>query len=378
MSRCIIVGAGIGGLAAGIALRRAGVEVDVFERADSMGAVGAGISLWANAITGLDRLGVGAAIRDRSVAYTAAGLRTWDGKHLSALSPEMLRARFEPAIVVMHRADLQAILLAAFGSPGVRTGMQLTGVRQEPERAVASFSDGTSAEADCLVGADGLHSVVRAHLHGKSEPRYAGCTAWRAVVPSAGGPPQASESWGRGRVFGQVPMAGGHVYWYATHNEPAGGRNISEKAELLRSFGSWHAPIGALIEAADETKILRNDIYDRRPLATWGRDRITLVGDAAHPMTPYMGQGGCQAIEDAVVLGQCLQQRGDIRASLRAYEARRIRRANTFVHRSHVAGRIAQLENALAVGIRNALIKAAGPRLQTSQILRLIGGADFS
>jgi 2-polyprenyl-6-methoxyphenol hydroxylase-like FAD-dependent oxidoreductase len=371
--KVIVIGAGIGGLAAAVALQRKSIDVRVFERAAEMTEVGAGISLWANALHALDQLGVGDAIRAASSPYEVAGLRTAEGEILASVSSADLERQFGVATIITHRADLLGALLRAVKPGSVRPGKELLGVRQASGRVTATFADGSFAEADACIGADGLRSVVRTTLHGSHPPRYAGCTAWRAVVHFSSELVRASESWGHGSVFGQVPMSGGRVYWYATRNGPEGGRNADEKAELLRLFGAWHRPILPLIEAADPQTILRNDIYDRPPLRRWGEGRVTLLGDAAHPMTPYLGQGGCQALEDAVVLGQCLSAGTDVEAGLRAYERQRIPRTRQFVQRSRQAGRIAQLQHPGAVALRNAIFRRIPASFQSAQLGRMIG-----
>jgi 2-polyprenyl-6-methoxyphenol hydroxylase-like FAD-dependent oxidoreductase len=379
----LIIGAGIGGLAAGIALRHAGVEVDVFEQADGPRDAGAGISLWANAIHALKALGLQRSIECASLTYAAGGLRSWRGTILASLPVDELQRLFQPPVIVMHRADLLAALLEAFGKARVHTAARCVAIHQNEGEVTAVFADGRHVQGDLLIGADGLHSVVRAQLHGARRPRYAGCTAWRAVVPFDAQTVLPGESWGRGSVFGQVPMPalrerresngpGGRVYWYATRNAPEGGRSPDEKAELRRLFRGWHEPIAALIEAADPATILRNDIYDRPILDVWGQGRATLLGDAAHPMMPFLGQGGCQALEDAVVLGTCLRESGDVPAALREYEARRVPRANRFVWMSRRAGRIAQLQNPLAVALRNRLVSLVNPSAQARRLARLI------
>ena len=170
---------------------------------------------------------------------------------------------------------------------------------------------GRRAQADVVVGADGLRSAVRASLGIPGEIRYAGYTAWRGIAPFRTAGLLAGETLGCGQRFGLVPIAGDRVYWYATDNVPEGGREESERAKvrLAGMFSRWHAPIPALIEATPAAAILRNDISDRDPVDRWGAGRVTLLGDAAHPMTPNLGQGGCQAIEDALVLARCLARR---------------------------------------------------------------------
>jgi 2-polyprenyl-6-methoxyphenol hydroxylase-like FAD-dependent oxidoreductase len=159
-------------------------------------------------------------------------------------------------------------------------------------------------------------------------------------------------------------MSDGRIYWYATENALEGARHADEKAALLQTFRGWHAPIEALIEATDGSAILRNDIYDRPVLRTWGEGRATLVGDAAHPMTPNLGQGACQALEDAVALAQCLREDSEVVSAARSYEARRIPRANAVVTQSRRVGRIGQWQHPVAVYLRDAIVSRIGPRLR--------------
>lgn len=180
------------------------------------------------------------------------------------------------------------------------------------------------------------------------------------------------ESWGGGSVFGMVPIQGDRVYWYATMRTPEGGRNPDEKRALLEAFRRWHAPIADLIDATDPASILRNDIYDRPALKSWTAGRATLLGDAAHPMLPYLGQGACQALEDAVALGDACAEHADVASALRAYESRRIARGNMFVIRSRHAARVAQLRNPLAVAIRNAVLRRVGTPLQLRQLAQML------
>jgi 2-polyprenyl-6-methoxyphenol hydroxylase-like FAD-dependent oxidoreductase len=244
---------------------------------------------------------------------------------------------------------------------------------EDPDGARAEFAEGSVARGDVVVGADGLHSVVRAGLHGPAPPAYSGYTAWRAVVPFDTRRVQGSETWGAGARFGMVPMSGNRVYWFATKNVLEGERQGDEKAGLHDLFRGWHDPIGALIDAADPAWILRNDIYDRPVLDRWGRGRVTLLGDAAHPMTPNLGQGACQALEDAVVLARCLQDQPEVATALRAYETQRIPRANALVHRSRQVGRIGQVERRAAVWLRNTMVGLVSPRLQAKQLEAMIG-----
>jgi 2-polyprenyl-6-methoxyphenol hydroxylase-like FAD-dependent oxidoreductase len=365
----LVIGGGIGGLAVAIGLRRAGIDVCVFERAEAIEAVGAGLSLWRNALRALDLLGLGPALAAISAPLAAGGIYGWDGRELvraPATDPRLLPAG-------VHRADLQAALLDALGPEHVQLGAGCVGFDQNADGASAHFADGRTVRGDLLIGADGIHSAVRAQLHGRQAPRYAGYTAWRGVVPFDHARIRAGETWGAGARFGCIPLVGGRAYWFATANVPAGERSPEgEQRALLRRFGTWHEPIPALIAAANPGAILRTDIVDRPPLSRWGEGRVTLLGDAAHPMTPNLGQGACQALEDAVVLARCLAKGGDVPAALRAYEAQRIRRTSTIVRQSWRIGWVGQWQHPLAVRARELILGMLPPRAQARQVARVV------
>ena len=369
----IVVGAGIGGLCAAIALRRAGIETHVFERAPELAEVGAGISLWANALRALDSLGLGDAVRGIGLTMTG-GLRRPDGSMLAQPVPEALLRRYPDFCVVVHRAELQSLLVDALGARHVTLDAPCESVSQDALSASMTIAGRGTTDADVVIGADGLHSVVRQRLHGVVAPDYAGYTAWRGVAALDPQEVAVGETWGKGIRFGQVPLTSGRVYWFAAANAPEGaGSTDGERAELLRLFRGWHAPIEALIERTPDGGILRNDIYDRRPLTRWGAGRITLLGDAAHPMTPNLGQGACQAIEDAVVLARCLTRTLDPVAALQEYEALRRPRTDAIVRASRRFGRIAQMSSSLSVGVRNALVRLVPLRAQAADLERMIG-----
>ncbi|WP_165249572.1 FAD-dependent monooxygenase [Paludisphaera soli] len=360
--KALVIGGGIGGLASAIGLRRVGWDVEVFERATRLDEVGAGISLWRNALAALDRLGVSAALKGLGVEGQTGAFRAPDGSILLDMKAGPIDTSREGVILLLHRAELLGVLIDALGRDSVRTDARLVGFEQDADGVTARFADGREARGDVLLGADGLRSTVRAALFGAEPPRYGGYTAWRAVVEFDPSRLVPGETWGRGRRFGQWGMTGGRAYWYATQTVPEGGGDPprGRKRGLLDLFDGWHEPIADLIRATDESAILRNDVYDRPPLRRWSDGRVALLGDAAHPMTPDMGQGACQAIEDAVALADALAQVGpaEVPAALRSYESRRIPRASRIVRASHQAGTIAQWSNPLACKLREALLRS--------------------
>src|SRR5258706_5994475 len=363
--RALIIGGGIGGLTAAVALRRKGIEVEVYEKSPELREVGAGISLWANAVKGLRKLGLGDALDSISLMNHEGAMRRSNGTFLSRTPAHELERRFGGGVIVLHRAELLEMLAKSVGAPNIHLGYECTGIDQDADGVTAKFANGETARGDILIGADGLHSVVRNWLGHNGQLRYSGYTAWRAVVRFDSSSIVPGEAWGRGRRFGLLPVKGGRVYWFATNNAPEGQHDSAEgpRARLLSLFQGWHEPIEALIRASDDSIILRNDIHDRDPLPAWGRGRVTLLGDAAHPMTPNLGQGGCQAIEDALELAASFANRTNPanaikpEDALRNYESRRIPRNSSIVLASRRVGRVGQIDAPLACSLRDFALR---------------------
>jgi 2-polyprenyl-6-methoxyphenol hydroxylase-like FAD-dependent oxidoreductase len=349
----IVIGAGPAGLAAAIALRRAGIEPIVCERRPALEEAGSGVTLWPNALRALDRIGLGDAVRSAGAPADGIELRSWRGDVLSATSGALLRQRYGDVGVVLHRARLQGILADAVGAGHIRLGAALVGVERSGGRPLARFADGGALAADLLVGADGMRSQVRSALFGDVPLRDAGYVVWRAVTAFGTDQRAGSLSLGRGGQFGRFPMPGGRVYWFASLDA---GRDCSDHDRLLASFAGWHEPVEALIAATDPAAIVRTEIQDARPLRRRASGSVVLAGDAAHPSTPALGQGACQAIEDAVVLGAVVRRRGDLGAALRDYERLRVRRTNAMSRRARRMGRMGQWRSRAACRLRDAFI----------------------
>jgi 2-polyprenyl-6-methoxyphenol hydroxylase-like FAD-dependent oxidoreductase len=364
--RVVVVGGGIAGLSAAIALRQTGNEVVVLEQAPRIDPVGAGITLFANAMSALDRLGVGEAVAARGAAATRSAILTWKGRELTRVPPDLLEGT-----IALHRADLQAALAAQAGE--VRLGEEVVAAEQEGDGVVARCADGNEERGDLLVGADGLSSVVRRAI-ADVPIRYAGYTAWRGVSSVPVEPGRLTESWGVGERFGLVDIGRGRTYWFATKNAPEGELDDlhGRKAEIVRRFSGWHEPIAAVVEAADDMAILRNDVYYLERLPRWSDGRVVLVGDAAHATTPGVGQGAAQAIEDAVVLADRLASGDDLRAALAEYEAVRRPRADAVLKISRRTDKAAQLASPIGCRLRNALVRRLPERAQRRQLEPLV------
>ncbi|MFF7248435.1 FAD-dependent monooxygenase [Embleya sp. NPDC008237] len=369
----IVVGAGPGGLTAATALHRKGWSVVVLERAATLEPIGAAIALAPNGLRALDAVGAGEPLRGLAAIRGAATLRRPDGRVLAPTSGEAFVERFGEPMVLAPRAELMRVLLAGLPADALRTGTAVLTARPggPDERASVTTTTGETLTADLVVGADGIRSPIRHALFPEHPgPRYAGFTTWRAIVPGIEIVP--GETWGRGLVFGAMPLADGRVYWYATANRPAGVTHGDERAELLRLYRDFHAPIGRLIEAATPERILHLDVHEMAdPLPAHHRGRVVLIGDAAHAMTPNLGQGGNQALEDAIELADVLTRvpaDGVVRA-LPEYTERRLARTSEVVRKSRRLGAMAQWEGRGAVAIRDGLLRMAG-RLAPDAALR--------
>jgi 2-polyprenyl-6-methoxyphenol hydroxylase-like FAD-dependent oxidoreductase len=344
--RAVVIGGGIGGLAAAAGLHAAGWDVTLCERAPALEPVGSGLALAPNGLRALDVVGAGDPVRATATAVPQApGIRRRDGRWLTRGVGTLIAERFGDPFTPVTRAAVIDALLARVPAPVLALSSTATSVEPGGNAAARVMTTAGDLHADLVVAADGIRSAARAGLF-PAHPglRYSGFTTWRLLVGPLGGAdgdaPMA-ESWGRGTVFGVMPLAGGQVYCYAAAPAPEGGRNDDELAELNRLFGSWHQPIPALLVAAEGGQVLRNDVAAlAAPLPAFHSGRVALLGDAAHPMTPNLGQGACQALEDAAVLTRLAEQADAdaIPAALASYTAARLPRATAVTRWSaHVA-----------------------------------------
>ncbi|MDI3388087.1 FAD-dependent monooxygenase [Streptomyces sp. B-S-A8] len=381
MARALVIGGGVGGLTAAAVLHQQGWAVTVLERSPALEPVGAGISLAPNAQRALDVIGLGDQIRDLAAWQSDGGLRTPGGRWLCRTSSEALAERFGGKLVLLHRATLVDVLCSRLPKESVRTGLaaRLTDPGGPGQPATVTTDDG-DLEAELVVGADGINSGVRSALFpGHPGPAYAGFTTWRVVVPAPERHFGSHETWGSGELWGSHLMKDGRAYAYAAAGVPAGQPSPGgERAELLRRFGHWHEPIPEILAAVTPEQILRHDVYSmREALPAYHKGRVALLGDAAHAMTPSLGQGGNQAVEDAVVLAHHVgpaDPDGDPGPGLAAYSAERLPRTMDVVARAYRTGRINTTPRSRPVTLlRNALI-AGVHRLGPNLVLRTLDG----
>jgi 2-polyprenyl-6-methoxyphenol hydroxylase-like FAD-dependent oxidoreductase len=354
----IIIGGGIGGLCAAIALKRLGFAVQVYEQSGAVRDLGAGLAIWPNALQAFDHLGIGDKIRAQAVEDISGGIFTWNGHPLFSMSAHDLKTRFGASVLIVHRAELHTLLLEALPAGTVQFSKRCTGFTQTSESVTATFDDASSMTASLLIGADGLRSVIRPYLVPNSQVRYSGYTAWRCVVGfEHKRVVRWGEFWGSGKRFGVAPVSNDRVYLFCTANfaesQSREANPEARKAQLLGLFKGWSEPIPTLLTETDASAILNNDISDLDPLPRWCAGRVALLGDAAHAMTPNLGQGACQAVEDAVILAHCLSVENTLPAALRTYEQKRLPRTQQIVLMSRRFGQVAQWENPLGCQIRD-------------------------
>lgn len=371
--RAVVVGAGIAGLTAAIALRQRGWQVEVLEQAAEVGPAGSGLSLWPNGLRGLDAIGVGTDVREQALAATEAGMRDPSGRWLARTDIARFREHYGE-LVIIHRTDLFEVLRRALGDGPLTLGAAVHGVDITEGGVRVEHSRGT-ATAGLVLGADGINSTVRSlHWPAAAAPSYAGYTAWRAIVTPRVPVTSGGETIGRGERFGIAPLRDGRVYFFGAANLPAGANRShpgttgagSEIAELRRRFGAWHDPIPALLNAVEPETLLRHDIYELPPIGTYARGPLALLGDAAHAMTPTLGQGANLAIEDAVTVAALLDRHSDIATALAAYDRIRRARVEPLQRLSRRMGIALQLSWAPAALLRNAIMRITpvGPALR--------------
>ncbi|GAA3410806.1 NAD(P)/FAD-dependent oxidoreductase [Streptosporangium vulgare] len=379
----VVVGGGIGGLTAALALRAAGAEVSVHERAPGLHAAqaGHGLVLWHNAVLALRELGLEPGVREIGHELHRHLFRDARGRRIAEWSMARMAGPLGAPVHGVSRPELHALLAGRVGDDLV-TGSRFTGLTVTGERVVARFGDGREERADLLVGADGLRSAVRAALlPGDPPPRYAGFTAFQGVIrlPGSGVPEHTFLStWGRGRWFVCYRLGGDHVYWDGVLGDRVVPRlGVSALDMLAEEFAGWPDPIPGLIAATGEGDVTPVHVFDRPPLRSWSHGPVTLLGDAAHPMTFNLGQGAGQAIEDALVLAEELTG-GDVPRALAGYEARRVDRTTRMVRRSRANGELTRWRHPVACAARDAFMRLTFDRLVYRETYRLTMATGFT
>jgi len=367
--RVAIIGGGIGGLAAALALERRGAEVVVCEQSGALSEIGAGLNLTPNAIKAFRALGIEQEIEAIGSGSEFLMIRSWkSGRYISRMRRGDYRKTFGAPNLAVHRADLLEVLAGALQTTEIRPGMRCTAVATGDRGAVARFADGGEIEADIVVGADGIHSVVRNSLFGADMPRFTGCICWRGMAEVGAVPRDINIADGtmwmgpHGHVVHYLVRRGDLLNMVAHFDSDAWTEESwtceCDVSEVMTTYAEWNSALTRLYPCS--TRWYKWALYDREPLERWSKGRATLLGDSAHAMLPYLGQGAAMAVEDGCVLAAMIAQHpGDLDAALAGYEKLRAPRARAAVlgsreraKENHLASRFAQLKRDMTFALR--------------------------
>jgi 2-polyprenyl-6-methoxyphenol hydroxylase-like FAD-dependent oxidoreductase len=353
--KIIIVGAGIGGLTTALALLQKGFDVDIYEAASEIKSVGAGIVMANNAMQVFEQLGVREQIEKAGCKISNIKITDESLHTIQSSSLITFEKKYGVYNVAIHRAALQTILADAIGRDKIHLGKRLLRIEKRTDYTLY-FEDDTMVHAPILIGADGIKSVVRKQIFGSGEIRDTKQRCWRGlteVVDMEQYHHDAYEAWGEGKRFGFVKVSANKVYWYAVVNDSM----LQTESNIHTLFADFHPDIRKMINSTPEHQFIFSDIIDLKPLFEWQKDKVCLLGDAVHATTPNMGQGACQAVEDAYVLANLLAQEKTVEDAFVAYEKLRIKKAHFIVNSSWTLGKVAHYKNPLAVWLRNNVLK---------------------
>lgn len=372
--KIIICGGGIGGLTLAIALQRKGMDVKVFEQAQEIKPLGAGLVLAANAVKALAEIGISDEVLNAGRVLRKLRIKNERGHVLNEVDSYEVNERFGfTHNFAIHRADLHRVLLSLLKPDSLVLGKACVDFTQNEKGVSVLLNDQSTTTGDCLIACDGIHSVIRKKLLPAVKPRYAGYTCWRSVIdnpPANFNVEESSETWGTSGRFGIVPLSENRIYWFACVNAKPNDprKRIFKVADLLQCFEHFHFPIPEIIMRTQEQHLIWNDIIDLKPIKKFAFNKVAIMGDAAHATTPNMGQGACMAIEDAVVMTNCIHRGGSIEAAFIDFEKKRIHRTTKIVQESWRLGKVAQLQNPLLVHLRNVAFRLTPPKALERQL----------
>ena len=367
--RIAIIGGGIGGLSAALALERRGAETIVCEQSGTLSEIGAGLNLTPNAVKALRALDLEKETQAIAAETNFLNIRSWkSGRYISRTKRGDFRQKFGAPNLSVHRADLLDVLAAALKTTQIRFGARCVAVEGNDSSAVARFADGSSIEADIVVGADGIHSVVRSSLFGADTPHFTGCICWRGMAPVDAVPSDINTVDGtmwmgpHGHVV-HYPVRRGELLNIVAHIDSDAWTEESwtrqcDVSEVIEAYAEWNSALSRVFPSS--VRWYKWALYDRDPLEHWTKGRATLLGDSAHAMLPYLGTGAGMAIEDAVVLGAAVgRESNDLSAALVAYEQLRVPRTKACVlgararaKENHLASPWARLRRDIGFALR--------------------------
>lgn len=373
--RINIIGAGIGGLTIALTLKQKGFNVSVYESADKIKPIGAGIILANNAMQVMKKLGLQEKLEKVGNRISFMKITNQNLKPLSVADLSGFEQKYGVSNLAIHRGDLQKVIAEEIGFENIHLSKRLLKVEKGTVYNL-TFADTSTLQTKILIGADGIKSVVRNHLFTENTIRNANQICWRGVC-KMDLPKQyyneLNEAWGKGKRFGFVKISDKKVYWYALINAK---NQTGKEVDLGKLFKDFHSDILRIINATAGNKIITSEITDLQPIKKWQAENVCLVGDAAHATTPNLGQGACQAIEDAYVLGKCLEDEIEVQTAFQNYEQLRMKKAHTIVNSSWHIGKLAHIDSSLGVWFRNNLMKHI-PKSANRKQMEMIFNLDY-
>lgn len=369
----LILGGGIAGLSTAIALKKIGIEALVLESAVEAKPVGAGITLASNALMVYRKLGIYSKVVHAGIELKKATIKESSGRTISEVDLSLLGENYSN--LGIHRAALHEVLLSELAPDQVLWNKRAVSFHETGQGITVQLEEGSSIEASYLIVADGIHSAIRKQLLPQSKIRYAGYTCWRGIaenrIISRG---LAHEIWGKQGRFGYVPIDDDRIYWFATKRSSEKNQKMKamKGTELVENFKDYPKEVTSLIAATPDESILWNDIIDLNPIKNYAFNRVVLIGDAAHATTPNMGQGACQAIEDAWFLSQEMAKNSLTEITFKNFETKRVGRSKMIVQRSFTLGKIAEWRNPLSIKLRNSLFRTISTKNALKQMKKIL------
>lgn len=369
-----IIGAGIGGLTTALTCKQKAINFSLYEASAQIKPVGAGIIIANNAMQVFQKLGISEKIERVGNKISFMKITDSNLKEISVVDLKEYESKYGVYSLAIHRGELQKILAQEVGYENIFLAKRLSQIEKSKPFKL-TFEDNTSIESSIVIGADGLNSVVRNQIFDKSKIRNANQKCWRGIcefdLPKKYHN-ELNEAWGKGKRFGFVKISDKKVYWYALTKA---NKEIPNDIDLIELFDEFHTDILDIITATPKDHIIVGDIADLKPIKNWSIENVCLLGDAAHATTPNLGQGACQAVEDAYVLGKLLKNTNSVEIAFKLYQNARQKKVNEIVNTSWNIGKIAHLENSLGISIRNFLMKYT-PRSINKKQLEMIFKID--
>ncbi len=369
-----MIGAGIGGLTTAIALKQKGFEIELFEAAPQFKKAGSGINLAINAMQVYKQLGLYDTILEAGSLTDSMLITDVDLNPLSVIDIKYFEEKYNVKSVAIHRATLHEILLNELSDVPLHLNKKVKTVIESDKGIELTFEDGTAHKANVLIGSDGIHSVIRKSIFKETSLRNAKQVCWRGITTielASKYQTELNEGWGKGKRFGFVAIGENQYYWYALANYNVDYKEEFRAVDLGDFYSNFHPIVSEIINSTAQESILTNEMLDLKPLTTWYKNSICLVGDSAHATTPNLGQGACQAIESAMVLANCLAKHNTPEKAFKAFQAIRRKKAVYVVNTSWNVGKLAHLENNLLIKLRNFVLGHTPKKMTIKQSERI-------